>query len=193
MPDLPRVILASTSTSRGELLRRAGVAHNAIAPDFEEIDDHGTAASVALRFAEGKARSISASATTLVIGADQTLEFRGRVLRKPKDRAEIVDQLELLQGEAHVLHAAVAVVRGADIVTSITSIELRMRSLERRAIERYIDLDAPHGAVGGYLFEKRGIWLFDAVTPCDDSAIVGLPLVPLLGMLRRFGVDPLSD
>ena len=70
--------------------------------------------------------------------------------------------------------------------------EIGLGPLDRAQIRRYVELDRPIGSAGGYLFEKHGPWLFDDVRYADETAIVGLPLVPLCRLLRRFGVEPLD-
>ncbi|WP_438018041.1 Maf family protein [Sorangium sp. So ce315] len=203
---MSRVVLASTSPFRRALLDRLGLAYEAVAPVFDEIAPEGLPPAACARlFAEGKALSLAAARQgALIIGADQALDLDGELLRKPATLDEAADQLERLAGRVHALHTAVAVhaAPGAPpappappaprTLTEIVTVELRVRPLDRAQIRRYVELDRPIGSAGGYLFEKHGPWLFDDVRHADETAIVGLPLVPLCRLLRRLGVDPLG-
>ncbi|WP_437623555.1 Maf family protein [Sorangium sp. So ce1151] len=200
---MSRIVLASTSPFRRALLDRLGLAYEAVAPVFDEVAPEGMPPAACARlFAEGKALSLApARHGALIIGADQALDLDGELLRKPATLDEAADQLARLAGRAHALHTAVAVHAPPGLplapdaprtLTEIVTVELRVRPLAREQIRRYVELDRPIGSAGGYLFEKHGPWLFDDVRHADETAIVGLPLVPLCGLLRRFGVDPLD-
>jgi septum formation protein len=204
-----RLILASTSPFRLALLAGVGLQAEVRAPDFDEVAMAATSPAVlAPAFAAGKARSLLASECTrseaaktafAIIGADQVLEVSGAILRKPDPNSALamVDQLLSLAGKTHTLYSAVHVIEGsADGMRSeqaaIAETELKMRILTRAEAERYVELDHPVGAVGSYLYERRGRWLFESVRGSDDSAIIGLPLIPLLRLLRNLGIDPLA-
>ncbi|MGK4007608.1 Maf family protein [Sorangium sp. So ce1036] len=202
---MSRIVLASTSPFRRALLDRLGLAYEAVAPVFDEIAPEGLSPiECARRFAEGKAMSLEgARPGALIVGADQALDLDGALLRKPATLDEAADQLSRLAGRAHALHTAVAVHAPPGLpgvpagaprtLSEVVTVELRVRPLDRAQIRRYVALDRPIGSAGGYLFEQRGPWLFDEVRHADETAIVGLPLVPLCRLLRRFGIDPLSD
>jgi MAF protein len=198
---MKRILLASTSPHRAALLRRLGLPFETASPSFDETETGGQAPpDVALAFAEGKARSLAHLGLTrdaFVVGADQVCALDGEILRKTESLEEAAAQLARLAGRTHTLYTGVYVLdpetgRGsAEIVT----VNLTMRPLTDAQIHRYVDLDAPRGTCGGYLFEGRGAFLFDRVDSTagvDDSAIIGLPLLTLVGLLRRFGLDPLG-
>jgi septum formation protein len=190
------LLLASTSRFRQALLQRLGVPFRAAAPPFEELAPPGLPpGEVALLFAGGKARSLApAHPGALIVGSDQVLAHRGEVLHKARDLREAAQQLLRLQGGMHHLHTAVAVLDAASgrLEAELVTVELRMRALTRAQAERYVALDQPHGCAGGYTFEGRGVALFEAVAGGDDSAIVGLPLLALVRLLRLHGWDPLD-
>jgi septum formation protein len=190
-----RIVLASTSRFRRALLDRIGLVHDAVAPDFDE--DHPPPLAppeIARAFAIGKAVSVVVNGEALVIGADQVLEHRGELLRKPGTLDEAAAQLERLAGDAHFLHTAVAVRDAASgrVESELVTVRLVVRRLDRDAIRRYVERDRPVGCVGGYTFEGLGACLFESVGGGDDSAIVGLPLLALTRLLLGFGVDPLD-
>jgi septum formation protein len=216
-----RIVLASTSPFRLALLHGLGIAAELVAPAFDEIAIPGVApVDLARTFAAGKARSLlgvaaemrrvsqSDSSSVCIVGADQVLELEGEIIRKPdpRDVDAMVEQLMRLAGRTHALHSAVHVIAihppqaqkdgqtrpPSQELTALSTTELSMRTLSRAEAERYVALDSPAGAVGSYLYERRGRLLFDAVRGSDDSAIIGLPLVPLLALLRSAGFDPLA-
>ena len=151
-----------------------------------------SASETALRLAEQKARAIAdvdQHCDALVIGADQILECQERWFDKPQDRAGARAHLCALAGQTHVLNTAVVVRRSATTLwRHLETPRLRMRPLTESFIEDYLDAegDAILGSVGAYRIEGRGIQLFDAVDG-QHSAILGLPLLPLLGFLRTVG------
>lgn len=185
-----RLVLASTSQFRSAILTAMGFSFEARAPEFHEVGE-GSPQELARAFAEGKARSLGHLEDAWVVGADQTLELDGEALRKPASPEEMHAQLQRLSGHEHALHSALFVLRTDDgrSAARLVTTRLRMRTLSDAEITQYLALDAPHGAVGSYLYEQRGRLLFDDVVGSDDSAIVGLPVVPLFSALRGLGFD----
>jgi septum formation protein len=192
------IVLCSTAAHRAALLRRLGLPFETARPDFDEHGlEHLPAADLAAAYALGKARSLVeryAEAGALLIGADQVPEIDGETLRKAETPEECAAQLAQLSGREHTLHTAVAVV---DSVTgraevARTAVRLTMRLLSPAQIRRYVEADRPLGSAGGYTYEGLGVSLFADVRGQDDSAIVGLPLVAVVELLGRFGVDPLG-
>lgn len=184
------LILASTSRFRAAVLERLGVPFSCQAPDFDEVDPGGLSpAELAQTFARGKAQSLSVDG--LVIGADQVLEFEGRVLRKPDGLEGAAVQLHELAGRSHTLHSALAVWDAASgrLQESVTSVQLTLRPLTLDQARVYVGLDRPLGSVGGYTYEQRGIGLFTRMAGGDDSAVLGLPLIDLVQLLERQGWD----
>jgi septum formation protein len=193
------IVLCSTAAHRAALLRRLGLPFEATRPDFDENGlEHLPPADLAAAYALGKARSLVeryADAGALLIGADQVPEVDGEVLRKAETPEECAAQLARLSGREHTLHTAVAIV---DAVTgraevARTAVRLTMRLLSAAQIRRYVEADRPMGSAGGYTYEGLGVSLFADVRGQDDSAIVGLPLVAVVELLGRFGVDPLGS
>ncbi len=197
----PRLVLASTSPFRAELLARLGLPFAAAAPDFsearpEEPVDAETVRRLVLENARGKARSLrSAYPGSLLLAADQLGECDGRVLSKPGTVEGAVGQLLFLAGREHRLHTAVVVLDAEtgraeeDVVTS----PLRMRALSEARIRRYVEIERPLNSAGSYLSERLGIALFEVMGGDDPTAVVGLPLISVTRMLERFGLDPLAE
>jgi len=192
-----RFILASKSASRAAILKGAGV-------DFAQEDSHvdeaqakrelaGLAASpraVAEHLAEKKALAVSERRGGLVIGCDQTLDLDGALFDKAEDMAEARVRLMSLRGRRHHLHAALAAARAGEVLWRFTeTVTLTMRLFSEDFLEDYL-ARAGHsilGSVGCYRLEGEGANLFEAIDG-DYFAILGLPLLPLLGFLRREGV-----
>lgn len=193
-----RLLLASQSQARRQMLMAAGVPFETVsAPLDEEEAKAGLAAAgfeprdTAEMLAELKAESVAAGPGTLVIGADQVLELDdGTMLSKPGSRAEALLQLRRLSGRTHWLHSGAVVAESGERVWGDTeSVALKVRPLGDAFLQAYLDAEyeAVKGCVGGYRIEGRGAQLFEAVEG-SHFAILGLPLLPLLAYLRERGL-----
>ena len=193
-----RLILASRSAPRRQMLEAAGVPFEAVSADLDEEEAKaGLAAAgfeprdTAEMLAEMKAKSIAAPADSLVIGADQVLELDdGTMLSKPASREEALAQLRALSGQTHYLHsAAVAVEQGERVWGETESVAMDVRPLGEEFLQVYLDAEyeAVRTSVGGYRIEGLGAQLFEEVEG-SHFAILGLPLLPLLAYLRERGL-----
>jgi len=182
------------------MLEQAGVPCEAVTPQISEESikmELRNAGADSLRTAEAlaerKALAVAASMPDrLVIGADQVLDCDGTPFDKPKHRDDALAQLKALRGRDHVLLTACAVAEGPSIAWRHTDrIVLRMRAASDAFLDRYLDqmgeraLDGP----GAYQLEGLGAQLFERVDG-DFFAVLGLPLLPLLGFLRERRVLP---
>ena len=194
------VVLASTSAIRRQILAGAGVAFEAVSPGVDEtaIKDSLLAEGVSPRdiadaLAEAKAVKVSLKRPGLVIGADQTLDFEGRLFDKAESVEEARARLKDLRGQTHRLHCGMVVARdGQAIWREVVTSTLRMRPFSDEYLEAYLERNAPGvlSSVGCYQLEGEGVQLFDRIDG-DYFAILGLSLIPLLDLLRRHGVVPL--
>lgn len=192
-----RLLLASKSVTRRAMLEAAGVDFEIVDTDLDEesakegltlagFDPRETA----LRLAELKALGVAAGVGDLILGSDQTLEWQGEILSKPASRTEARDQLLALGGNAHALHSAAVIVEGGQPLWSGSeTVELTMRPLSEAFIETYLDaeFEAIRHSIGGYRIEGLGAQLFERIHG-SHFAILGLPLLPLLGYLRERGL-----
>ncbi|MCA3716114.1 Maf family protein, partial [Phenylobacterium sp.] len=147
-------------------------------------------AEVAAALAREKALAVSRMRPGLVIGADQTLDFEGRLHDKPVDLAEAAARLRAMRGRTHALHAAVAVAREGEVLwETLSTAELAMRAFSDSFLAHYLeaDADALLSSVGAYRLEGPGVQLFSEIRG-DYFAILGLPLTGLLDLLRQEGV-----
>jgi septum formation protein len=190
----PRLILASTSRYRRELLSRLGMPFETEAPDVAELEVQGEApAAMASRLALAKARAIRAPAA-LVIGSDQVASLDGRLLRKPGDPATARQQLEACQGRTVSFDTAVAIVdtRTGAALEHVDHTAVRFASLASAALERYVELEKPLDCAGSFKSEGLGVALFERIDSTDPTALIGLPLIWVARALRILGVDPLG-
>ncbi|MBK5921350.1 septum formation protein Maf [Rhodothalassium salexigens] len=194
-PSKRRVILASASRARREMMAAAGLAVTAVPAGVDEaavkraMAGQGAEA-VARALAEAKASAVGAAhGDALVIGADQVLSLDGRLYDKPRDRAEARDHLDRLSGRRHALVSAVAVYGDSAVQWATAErVALTVRPLTPAFLDAYCAAmgDRLLDSVGGYELEGLGVHLFERIEG-DYFTVLGLPLLALLGYLRRVG------
>jgi septum formation protein len=193
-----RLLLASKSAARRAMLEAAGVPFEPVEAELDEeaakaglwsagFDARG----VAEELAQLKALSATAAEDEIALGSDQTLERDdGTLLGKPASREEARGQLLSLAGGTHKLHsAAVIVENGEAIWWHSETVELTMRPLGDAFLDDYLEREweAIRWSVGGYRIEGPGAQLFERIQG-SHFAILGMPLLPLLGYLRERGL-----
>ena len=201
MPDAPDpLILASGSKTRAGMLRGAGVPIEIAVPSIDEPElmaslnaSGATADRVAEVLAEMKAQRIAPRFPgRFVLGCDQMLECDGLWLDKPFDRDNARDQLKMLRGKDHSLITCAVLVRDEErLWHHIERAQLRMRDFSDEFLERYLEQagDDILRSVGSYQLEGLGAQLFERVTG-DFFTILGLPLLPVIAILREHGIVP---
>jgi septum formation protein len=190
-----RILLASTSRYRRELVQRLRVPIECLAPPYDEEADKAAHAhlpipELAMHLAKGKAASLAAlHPDALVIGSDQMGELDGARLGKPHTFEAACAQLGRMAGRTHRLHTAVAVHHGASgrVEAALDTHTLAMRALTADEIERYVRADDPVDCAGSYRVESLGVALFERITGDDFTAVIGLPLTKTVTLLGRFG------
>jgi septum formation protein len=192
------LILASGSATRAKMLRGAGVAIETAVPAIDEAElkaslrqEGAPASRVAETLAELKAQRVSPRFPgRLVLGSDQMLECDSVWLDKPATHAAAREQLKMLRGRSHSLITSAVLVRNGERIWHATDrAELRMRAFTDDFLERYLDQageDVLH-SVGAYQIEGLGAQLFERVAG-DFFTILGLPLLPVLAILREHGI-----
>ena len=193
------LILASASAARRTMLQAAGLVFEV---DVARVDEEAAKASLraeglkprdqADALAELKALSVSRRRAGLVIGADQMLALEGETLDKPSHRAEARAHLQRLRGRSHELVTAAVVAReGAVIWRHIETPRLNMRAFSDAFLDEYLDRvgGGALSSVGAYQLEGLGAQLFERVEG-DYFSVLGLPLLPLLALLREHGIAP---
>lgn len=191
------LVLASGSAARRALLEavaipleilRAPVDETAIAGRLLREGQAPDAIARALALAKAQAASRKLP-DRLILAADQTLDHRGALMMKARDRDHAREQLLALRGEAHFLHSAAVLIRdGAVLWSGLASARLTFRAFSEDFLDAYLALMGPAvcETVGGYQLEALGPHLLEAIEG-DHATILGLPLQPLLGALRDLG------
>lgn len=190
---MPRLVLASTSPFRRQLLERLGVEFQTRPPGCDEAEIAGEApAARALRLAVAKAQACHSS-STVSIGSDQVAALDDQVLHKPGTAERNLEQLLACQGRDVDFFTAVAVCAAdASLQTHVDHTRVVFRTLPRASLEYYITQDQPFACAGGFKAEGLGIALFERIESADPTALIGLPLIWLAGALRHVGLDPLA-
>lgn len=192
MKPSPRIVLASSSSYRKSLVNRLGIACEAMAPDIDEgaLPDEAPG-ETALRLAQEKARKIAEAETTaLIIGSDQVAVLDGQPIGKPGSHAAATLQLEAMSGKTVVFHTALCLLNAATRRLQLKSVPttVRFRELDTGQIENYLRQDQPYDCAGSAKIEALGISLVEQVESSDPTALIGLPLIALVGMLRQEGI-----
>jgi septum formation protein len=193
MPDAT-LVLASTSPYRRTLLERLRVPFTTASPKVDELPRPGESPrALAQRLAIAKAEAVSKlNPAAWVIGADQVAECDDDILGKPGTAERARMQLAVCSGRVVTFHTAVRVNRGGEAHTHVDVTRVKFRVLTTEEIERYVELDDPLDCAGSFRSEGLGIVLFERVETEDPTALIGMPLLWLAGMLRKCGFDPLT-
>ena len=181
------LILASTSPFRAQILNAAGLDFAIEAPRVVETEISADSPSrLALARARAKAEDVfSRNTAAMVIGADQIMALGDETFDKVNTREDARAVLRRLAGRLHILYSALAVLAPENRrFFHVTHVPMVMWPLSDEEIEAYLDTDEWLGSVGCYKIEGRGVRLFSAIGG-DSSAIIGLPLPPLMGFLRQ--------
>ncbi len=187
---MPRLLLASTSSYRREMLARLRLPFDAVRPEVDETPLPGESpVALAIRLGRGKAQAVAARARDAwAIGSDQVAEVDGRALGKPGGRDAAIAQLQAMRGKRVRFHTSVALAHeDGRVLEALDLTEVAMRALADDEIERYVDTEQPFDCAGSFKSEGFGIVLFEAIRSEDPTALVGLPLIATARLLRQAG------
>ncbi|MBC7455605.1 MAG: septum formation protein Maf [Massilia sp.] len=192
----PRLILASGSPYRRSLLERLGLPFEVMAPDIDEAAMPGELPqATALRLARDKAAAIAARAAgSIVIGSDQVATLDGEQIGKPGNHARALAQLQKMRGREVLFHTALCVwdARASALTgpAQLENIQTRVtfRHLSDAELDAYLRIEQPYDCAGSAKNEGLGIALLARIDSCDPTALTGLPMIALTGMLRKAGV-----
>ena len=184
-----KLILASTSKYRKELLGRLGLAFETISPEVDEAPlPNETPELMAIRLAQAKALAVSISnPSAYVIGSDQVVDLNGVAMGKPGDHANAMAQLQKLRGQTVKFHTAVCVAHAGSAKTVNVITEVKFRQLEDDVLEAYLLAETPYDCAGSAKSEGLGICLLEHVRSDDSTALIGLPLITVCTLLRDAG------
>ena len=185
-----RIILASQSPRRRELLSLIGIAHEIMPADLDEsLLPEESPTEHAERLARSKAETVAArEPAAVVIGSDTIVVLDGDILGKPRDGAEAAATLRRLSGRTHTVHTAVAVARDGRTVSGVESVEVTFRPLDDAQIEAYIATGEPMDKAGAYGIQGYGAVIVERVHG-DYFAVMGLALGRLVALLEAVGVS----
>ena len=187
---MSRLILASTSIYRRELLSRLRLPFDTARPEVDESPLPGESPlALAERLAMAKAAVIAQrEPRAFVIGSDQVAELDGTPLGKPGSRDGAIAQLGAMSGREVRFRTAVCVQRNdAAPRIAMDTTTVRFRPLSLAEIERYVDAEQPLDCAGSFKSEGLGITLFEAIESNDPTALIGLPLIATARLLRESG------
>ncbi|HZI27730.1 MAG TPA: Maf family protein [Gemmatimonadaceae bacterium] len=184
-----RIILASQSPRRRELLALIGIAHEVMPADLDEsVLPNEAPTAHAERLAREKAEVIAhREPGAVVIGSDTIVVLDRDILGKPRDHDDAVAMLRRLSGRTHTVHTAVAVARNGQLVSGVESVEVTFRPLSNEHIETYIATGEPMDKAGAYGIQGYGAVIVERVHG-DYFAVMGLALGRLVGLLEQVGV-----
>lgn len=192
---MQQIVLASSSAFRQALLQRLALPFEVAVPAIDEAAlPSETAPQTAARLAEAKARAVAPRhAGALIIGSDQIAVCGNQSMGKPGNHANAVRQLQAMRGNSVVFHTALCLLnartgsaQNATVPTTVT-----FRNLSDEEIERYLRREQPYDCAGSAKSEGLGIALIERLQGDDPNALIGLPLIALVGMLKREGVSVL--
>lgn len=190
-----KIILASQSPRRKELLERMGIQDfETISPDVDESAFHGLPPEeLVRRLSAEKAAAVAGKVgeDAIVIAADTVVALEGAVLGKPADELDAFKMLSALSGVRHQVYTGVTVCRGGEKQTAHEVTDVTFRELSEREIEDYIATGEPMDKAGAYGIQGYGALLIQGISG-DYYNVMGLPVCRLSGMLARFGVDCLK-
>ena len=189
------LVLGSSSKFRKAQMDQLGLKYECHSPNIDEDsikDSNLGPKDISKQLSLQKAQAVLEHfPDSVIIGADQVLNFKGTIFNKPGDKDNAKKQLQSLSGNTHELITSYAIItKDKQIVETVTSI-MNMRELSQEQISRYVELDNPIYSCGAYKLETMGIALFESIACPDHSAIIGLPLISLTTNLKKFGIDVL--
>jgi septum formation protein len=185
----PKVVLASASPRRRELLTLIGVEHSVVPSNFDETMQPGEEPlGHALRMAAEKAGAVaSAHPDAVVIGADTVVVLDGEVLGKPSTPAAAAGMVRALSGRTHTVITAVAVAHGGAVRRGAEQVAVTFRRLDDDEVDAYVATGEGMDKAGAYGIQGFGATIVERIEG-DYFAVMGLPLVRLVGLLREVGV-----
>jgi 7-methyl-GTP pyrophosphatase len=187
------LVLASSSVYRSELLRRLQIPFRVAAPDVDEtpLPDE-SAEQTSRRLSRDKARKAATDhPDTLIIGSDQVAVLEGQQLGKPLTHDNAVRQLRAMRGKTVTFYTALTLLnaRTGEMQTAVAKNHVSFRDLSDEEIESYLRKEQPYHCAGSAKSEGLGIALIARLEGEDPNALVGLPLILLVDMLKKQGIS----
>jgi septum formation protein len=186
------LVLASSSIYRSELLKRLQLPFEIAAPNVNETPlPHESARATSVRLSQEKARAITVDyPDALIIGSDQVALLEGRQIGKPLTHDNAVEQLRTMRGKTTCFYTALTLLNSktGNMQTEVAKNFVTLRDLSDEEIEGYLLKEQPYHCAGSAKSEGLGIALISSMTGEDPNALIGLPLILLIQMLRNENV-----
>lgn len=190
-PTAPPVVLASSSPYRRSLLSRCLDDFKTLSPDIDETPEPGVSADVvAATLARQKAEAVSGTQRdALIIGSDQLAILNNRILGKPGNHQNAIEQLLAASGHSVEFLTAVCILdpQNRHRYEYMDRTTVRFRRFDRRLAEGYLRQDEPYDCAGSFRIEGAGVVLFESVKTEDPTALIGLPMIWVAGRLLELG------
>ncbi len=193
---MQQLILGSSSPFRAELLAKLGLLFDAVSPDIDEQALPGEdATKLVQRLSEQKAQAIALNhPDALIIGSDQVAVLDGSILGKPGNHQNAVQQLQAASGRTVQFLTGLALFNSktGEMQSVVEPFEVSFRTLSLEQIDFYLKQEQPYQCAGSFKSEGFGISLFSKLEGNDPNTLIGLPLIRLIAMLQKQGIDVLQ-
>lgn len=188
---MKKIILASSSPNRKQLLERFMLDFDCISPDIDESPlSNENPEDLALRLSLEKAQKVAQShPDAIIIGSDQVCAVGPHIINKPETHEKALAQWEVLSGQTVVFYTGIAVVDGDEFYLAMVPTELRFKALSLETYESYLKKDKPYACCAGFKIESLGIVLTEWVKSEDPTALIGLPLIKTAELLEQCEVN----
>lgn len=189
MANTKQLVLASSSIYRRQLLERLGLPFTIASPDVDETPlEHELPETMTRRLAQLKASALSKQfPEAWIIGSDQSADLHGQIIGKPGNHERALAQLKQMQGQTVVFHTALCLLTEKEYKTLSVPTRVRFRNLPDESLENYLRIEKPYDCAGSAKSEGMGIILLEQIESDDPTALIGLPLIALSGLLREAG------
>ena len=196
---LPKLILASTSPFRQQLLQKLKLPFSTARPEVDETPIAGESVEAMVeRLSQLKAQAVAQTTDepAIIIGSDQSAALAGQPLGKPHTFEKALTQLQSMQGKIITFYTGLCVIntQTQQQFHAMDITRVHFRQLSDQALTRYLELEQPFNCAGSFKSEGLGITLFKAIETCDPNALIGLPLIELTTIFQQMGYElPLKD
>lgn len=195
MTTSSKLVLASTSPFRKEILNKLGIAFKTAAPDVNESAiKNETPEQLVRRLAELKAKAVADEYPAhLIIGSDQVAVIEGKILGKPHTHERAVEQLSNASGKTVHFLTGLCLYNSATGISQAETVpfDVVFRELSTSQIENYLQAEKPYNCAGSFKSEALGIALFEKLIGDDPNTLIGLPLIRLIAMLENENIQPI--
>lgn len=189
------IVLASTSPYRQQLLEKLALEFDCCSPEVDETAlENESPTDLVLRLAKLKAAAgAKQKPNSIVIGSDQIAVINNQIIGKPLNRETAISQLTAASGQSITFYTGLALHNGntGEVEAIVEPFTVHFRNLSHKQICNYVDIEQPYYCAGSFKSEGLGIALFERLEGKDPNTLIGLPLISLIDLLHRQGVDVL--